>query len=441
MMPEMDGFSLLTGLRRNPTTAAVPVIMLSARAGQEARIEGIDAGADDYLTKPFTARELLARVEAQLKMARMRREATEQKIALTREIDQVRQLAGEAVEHIPIAFCMLDRDYRITYLNAAAVELASWTDKRHVGDRLWDLYPELIGSPVEANFRRAMEDRVPAEFEQFFPTPGNESWFQFYVYPQPGEGVILYARNTTETRKTEQALRRSEQLAAAGRLAASIAHEINNPLEAVTNLLYLAKTDQGLSDSSKDLLEVADKELQRLSHITARSLKFYRQRTAPAPTQLEEVIDSVIYFHDPSIRVHNTRVERHYQAAPPVLCHPGEIQQVFTNLVSNALDALADKGRLVVAVRLAKDLKGREGVRVTVADNGSGMDRQMFDRLFHPFVTTKGETGTGLGLWVSKGILDKHHATIAVRSKPGCGTTFRLFFPLDTTPGEAHPPH
>jgi signal transduction histidine kinase len=133
-------------------------------------------------------------------------------------------------------------------------------------------------------------------------------------------------------------------------------------------------------------------------------------------------------------------VERRYRATKPVLCHPGEIQQVFTNLVSNALDALPNKGRLVVAVRPAKDSTGREGVRVTVADNGGGMDRQMFDRLFHPFVTTKGETGTGLGLWVSKGILDKHHVTIAVRSALGCGTTFRLFFPLDTTVGDPIPP-
>ena len=135
------------------------------------------------------------------------------------------------------------------------------------------------------------------------PRPRNEIWFQFYVYPQPGEGIILYCRNTTEARKAEQALRRSEQLAAAGRLAASIAHEINNPLEAVTNLLFLAKNDSSLSTGSKDLLEIADKELQRLSHITARSLKFYRQRTAPAFTALDEVIDSVLFFHDPAIRV------------------------------------------------------------------------------------------------------------------------------------------
>jgi PAS domain S-box-containing protein len=437
MMPEMDGFALLTALRQDPATSVVPVIMLSARAGEEARIEGIDRGADDYLTKPFTARELVARVEAQLKMARLRREAIEQKVALTLEIDRARQFAGEALEHVPVAFCTMDPNFRITYMNAAALGLASWTDQRHLGARLWDLYPDLIGTPVEANFRRAMEERVPVEFEQFFQTPGTETWFQFYVYPQPGEGVILYARNTTETRKTEQALRRSEQLAAAGRLAASIAHEINNPLEAVTNLLYLAKTDPGLSIGSKGLLEVADKELQRLSHITARSLKFYRQRTAPTQTALDEVIDSVVFFHDPSIRLRNIKVERRYRATPTILCHPGEIQQVLTNLISNALDALSNKGRIVVAVRPAKDRAGRRGVSVTVADSGTGMDRQMFERLFHPFVTTKGEAGTGLGLWVSKGILDNHHAGIAVRSKSGYGTVFRIFFPLDMTRSNA----
>jgi signal transduction histidine kinase len=285
-----------------------------------------------------------------------------------------------------------------------------------------------------------MEARVPVEFEQFFPAPGNETWFQFYVYPQPGEGIILYCRNTTEARKAEQALRRSEQLAAAGRLAASIAHEINNPLEAVTNLLFLAKSDVGLSSSSKDLLEIADKELQRLSHITARSLKFYRQRTAPTFTALDELLDSVIYFHDPAIRLRNISIERRYRSAPAVLCQPGEIQQVFTNLVSNALDALPERGRLVLVVRSAQDRTGQKGVSVTVADSGSGIDRNMFERLFHPFVTTKGEEGTGLGLWVSKGILDKHDARVAVRTRSGFGTVFRIFFPVAAQVDSPAPP-
>jgi len=435
MMPDMDGFALLEALRKNPATRTVPVIMLSARAGEEASIEGLDAGADDYLTKPFSSRELIARVEAQLKMAHLRQQAHEQEIALTREINKAKQFAWEALEYIPDAFCTFDREFRVTFMNRAANEIAERSGMPHLGKTLWELYPMLLGTVVETNFRKAMDERVPVEFEQYFSGDGAEAWFKFCIYPQPGEGVILYLRETTSTQRTEQALRGSEQLAAVGRLAASIAHEINNPLEAVTNLLFLAKMDDTVGGSTRSLLEVADRELQRLSHIAARSLKFYRQRTAPALTSLEELIESVLFFNEPDLKVRNIRLERRHRQAPPILCLPGEIQQVMTNLVSNALDALPQNGRMIVAVRPATDSSGRKGVSVTVADSGQGIDRATLDRLFHPFVTTKGEAGTGLGLWVSKGILDKHQSKIMIRSKVGYGTVFRLFLPLDTTVG------
>ena len=439
MMPEMDGFTLLARIRSNPTLRTLPVIMLSARAGEESRIEGLDAGADDYLTKPFTARELIARVEAQLKMARLRKEAAEHEFKLTREVQRARQFAWEALEHIPDCFATFDLDYKVTYMNAAATRLTSAMGVSHLGRSLWDLYPTLIGTPVEEHFRRAMEKREAVEFEQYFRTEEAEKWFQFQLYPQPGEGLILYLRETTEARRTEQALRRSEQLAAAGRLAASIAHEINNPLEAVTNLLYLVKMDEALTSSSKGLLEVADRELQRLSHITSRSLKFYRQRTAPSLTALDDLIESVLFFHETEIKLRNIDLVRRYRPAPAVLCLGGEIQQVFTNLISNALEAMEDRGRMCVCVRPARDRAGREGVRVVIADDGIGMDRFTIDRLFHPFVTTKGESGTGLGLWVSKGIVDKHRGTIRVRSGKGKGTVFCMFLPLDTTTGDSEP--
>jgi signal transduction histidine kinase len=436
MMPEMDGFALLAALRQNPAMRLVPVIMLSARAGEESRIEGLDAGADDYLTKPFTARELVARVEAQLKMARMRKQAWEQEAALTKEIKQARQFAWEALEHIPDSFATLDRDYKVTYMNPAAATITAPSGIPHAGRRLWDLYPMLLGTPVEQQFRRAMEERVPVEFEQYFRNEESEHWFHFQVYPQPGEGVTVYMRETTETRRTEQALRRTEQLAAAGRLAASIAHEINNPLEAVTNLLYLVKMDDTVKGQSKDLLEVADRELQRLSHITSRSLKFYRQRTAASLTPLDELLESVLFFHETEIKLRGIDVRRRYRPSPSVFCLAGEIQQVFTNLISNALEAVSEKGRVYLRVQPAIGPEDREGVAVTLADCGTGMDRFTIDRLFHPFMTTKGESGTGLGLWVSKGIVDKHHGKIRVRSKKGFGSVFRMFLPLDATAGK-----
>lgn len=436
MMPEMDGFALLNAIRHSAAYRTIPVIMLSARAGEESRVEGIDAGADDYLIKPFTARELLAHVEAQIKMAALRREAMEQGAALTREVQNARQFAWEALEHIPDAFATLDREYRVTYLNAAAAAIAARLDP--LGKSLWEIYPVIKGTAVEENFRRAMEERIALSFEHIFETPeGAEACFQFHLHPQPGEGLVLYLRNTTEARRTEQALRRSEQLAAAGRMAASVAHEINNPLESLTNLLFLAKLDPTITGETRNTLEVADKELQRLSHIAARSLKFYRQRTAPAATSLEELIETVLFFNEPDRKMRSVRLARRFRPSPPVLCLPGEIQQVITNLIRNALDAVQPRGNITVAVRPAQDRRARQGVSVTVADNGSGMDRQTLHQLFHPFATTKGEAGTGLGLWVSKGILDKHSATIAVRSKPGKGTVFRLFLPLDTSVGSA----
>jgi signal transduction histidine kinase len=228
-------------------------------------------------------------------------------------------------------------------------------------------------------------------------------------------------------------LRRAEQLAAAGKLAASISHEINNPLEAVTNLLYLAKLAPELTPETQSRLEVADKELQRLSHIARTSLRFYRQTSSPSATSVKELFQAVLMVFQSRITQNSITVRTNFVEAPDLYCYPGELQQVFTNLIANSLDALPAAGTLAIFVRPSHGGRDweQEGIRVVIADNGTGMDAGTLTRAFEPFFTTKNETGTGLGLWVSKGIVDKHHGSIGVASAPGRGTVMSLFFPYD----------
>ena len=433
MMPEMDGFQLLAALRENDATKTVPVILLSARAGEESRIEGLQAGADDYLVKPFTARELIARVDSHIRIARFRKEAHEHEAALVQALHETQRNAADALEQISDGFWTFDRELRITYMNAAAEKISRRSREEQVGRVISDLFPAVRGSEYEKQLHISLAEGRPVQFEYFYEPW--QRWFAHRAYPT-ASGLAVYVRDTTEEKKTEQALRRAEQLAAAGRLAASISHELNNPLEAVTNLLFLAKTDPSVSGHLREMLEIADKELQRLSHIASRSLKFYRQTTAPTCVQLSEIVDSVLFFYEARLKVANIAVEKQYDSAPPVLCFSGEIQQVFTNLISNAIDAMGRNGKLKLRVR-GSHLNGTRGVRVTIADTGSGISPETQRNLFQPFFTTKDEGGTGLGLWVSSGIAQKHGATLKLRSRVGKGTVFSLLFPLNAAKAES----
>ncbi len=431
MMPEMDGFQLLAALRNNAATSTVPVILLSARAGEESRVEGLQAGADDYLVKPFTARELLARVESHLRMAEFRRNAQQREFELERAAQQARNVAAQTLEHISDGFWTYDSEWRITYLNAAGESMSQRSRSEQIGRPLWELFPDLVGTELERQFRRAMDTRSMVEFEWLYEP--YQRWFRHRVYPAPDGGIVVYVRDATETRLIEKALLRAEQVAAAGKFAASISHEINNPLEAVTNLLFLAKTAPELADNTKELLSIADAELQRLSQIARTSLKFFRQSSAPAPVSMCDLIDSVLTVYQARITRSGVKIRKQYDETPDPIGFAGELQQVITNLISNALDAMKTGGELSISVRrgIPESDGSREGVRVTIIDSGAGMEARVKSNIFEPFFTTKSDTGTGLGLWVSKGIVDKHRGSIRVRSTPGRGTAVSVFLPLD----------
>jgi signal transduction histidine kinase len=237
-----------------------------------------------------------------------------------------------------------------------------------------------------------------------------------------------------QNQQAEQALRQSEKLAVAGRLAASITHEINNPLEAVTNLLYLIETSDSLDDVRK-YVAMASEELKRVAEITAHTLNFHRQPINPVLVNIPDLIDSVLTLYRQRLKSSGISVERDYAHVPQVLAMSGELRQLFANLVGNSADAMRSGGTLKLRVRSVSDkVCSRAGVRVTVADSGCGIDAKNIRRIFEPFFSTKGNTGTGLGLWVSSSIVEKHDGKIQVRSSTNperCGTVFSIFLPSD----------
>lgn len=248
--------------------------------------------------------------------------------------------------------------------------------------------------------------------------------------------------NIEQWKRAEEALRKAEKLAVAGRFASSIAHEINNPLEAVTNLLYLARTSDSL-EHMRGFLETAERELARVSEITTNTLKFYRQGIRPAPVCIPEILDSALALYQPRLTSAGVQVERRFQPTPPVLGMSGELRQVFSNLVANALDAMRTGGRLMLRVHPSHDYKTGHtpGVRIAIGDTGVGIPADVRRRVLEPFVTTKGDRGTGLGLWISSEIIHKHGGRMSLKSRTAAnsrsGTVFSIFLP-EADPAQAH---
>jgi len=266
---------------------------------------------------------------------------------------------------------------------------------------------------------------------------GSETWMSASAAPVLDESgkviaAVLVLSELDEQKKAQEALLRSEKLAAAGRLAASISHEINNPLESVMNLLYIALADQELSPATRNHLELADQELARVSHITTQTLRFYRQSSRPSSCNPGALLDSVLQLLAGKLRNVSVEVVRDFQSKDSLVCFEGEVRQVLTNLLSNSLDAMASAGgRLWLRTKTVTNGAGRKGVQVTVADTGYGIPPEIASRIFEPFYTTKGTLGTGLGLWVCRDIVGKHSGLIRVRSRRGVGTVFVVFLPFD----------
>jgi signal transduction histidine kinase len=235
--------------------------------------------------------------------------------------------------------------------------------------------------------------------------------------------------------KSEEALRKSEKLAVAGRLAASMAHEINNPLESVVNLLYLISKCSFPEESFK-YTQMAMSELARVSEIVTQTLKFHRQQSKPGMVQITEIVESALALYQGRLISARIVIEKDFRECQPILAMAGELRQMIVNLVGNAVDAMAISGgtlKLRITNTRERSNGSRPGIRLTISDTGSGIHPEIKKKLFEPFISTKGDTGTGLGLWVSYGIVQKHSGKIQVKSSaisPATGTVFSVFLPL-----------
>lgn len=248
-------------------------------------------------------------------------------------------------------------------------------------------------------------------------------------------GGSKIARDIGERKLAEAALMKSEKAAAAGRLAATLAHEINNPLQAVSNLVSIWAQSPGLDPQGQAYAAMAESELRRLTHLTQQSLSFYRESAVPTPVNIEETIDAVLSIYGKKIEAKEIRITRQYRSDGAIIkTYPGEARQVFTTLLLNAMEAVEAGGNIKVRVRKASHGKkpAVRGVRVTISDNGVGISPANVRRIFEPFFTTKGENGTGLGLWVASGIVDRAGGSILTRSSvhpSRHGTCFSIFLP------------
>ncbi len=378
-----------------------------------------------------------------MKLAHMLSQAGYNHLKLARSVQHMRQAQAVAAERetwfhtlfntIPLSAALIDAEtLEFLQFNYAAAENLGYTREEFAKLTVYDI--EAVHSPEKLDELIAQRDPL----NDFIPPHETKH------RTKSGElrDVIVYGRymfvggrrvnncvweDVTEKKSTEAALHQSEKLAFVGRMAATIAHEINNPLEMVTNCVYLAAGNSNLPPEVKDHLAIAERELHRVAHIAQRTLGFYREATKPAVVDIRALVDEMVELYDPKFtrRDIRLRIEHNGQYAGAIAI-AGEIRQVISNLLTNAIDASRSKG--TVRVRTSQvTLNGCRYTRVTIADAGAGISKVNQSRIFEPFFTTKKDVGTGLGLWVSSEIVQKHKGQIRLRSVEGKGSVFSLF--------------
>lgn len=416
-LPDMSGFEVCRQIRRDPRTAQISILQISASMiSGESKAKALEAGADGYLIHPIDGTVLLATVRSLLRL----RSAE----AGARQSAEHWQATFDALSE---GLAVVSADLRLIRWNAAFAAMCGANYPLSAGSDAVALLQQLLGSSDP--LRQSGIERTRSDFRI------GDKTYHFSVNPiapdSPASGMVLVFSDISDRQLAEYALRMAEKIAATGKLANAIAHEINNPLESLTNLLYLAH-GSGSVDQIREYLDQADEELRRIARITRQALAFHRDTHVPTPIDVGTLVADVIELFQPSAATRQIRVI--LERCPTLTIHgfPGQLSQVFGNLIRNAAEA--SRPNTVVTVRVRPIRRGgKEGTRVTIHDRGAGIPRDVQKLMFDPFFTTKELRGSGLGLWVSRNLIMRHNGTIRFRSstRPGAsGTTFEVFLPV-----------
>jgi PAS domain S-box-containing protein len=442
------GTQLALDLRR--VRPNVPILILSGTSEIPADIEHADAflskleGPKVFLDK---VNEMLAQFKAADAALRGEVQPTASDTAQAYEDLRVSQARLAAIISSTMdAIITVDEEQRIVLFNRAAERIFGYRSQQLIGKNLDILIPEDLRAAHRVHIRKFGETGITSR-SMFSPrtlnalrSNGEQFPIEATISQVEAAGQKLFTvvlRDLSERKRAEDELRKAEKLAVAGRMAATVAHEINNPLETVLNALFLIDQSPSLDDATKELVTTAQEELQRVTQITKLTLGFYRQNERVVTTvPMSDLIDNVLALYGRKFQLIGIQVETRYDTHEALPVVAGEIRQVFSNLIVNAADALSVNGsRLLVHVSPATNWKTMQrGVRVIVCDDGPGISARVQEHLFELFQTTKGEKGTGIGLWASQGIVSAHGGSIRSRSsvKPGrSGTVFSVFIPKE----------
>ncbi len=369
----------------------------------------------------------------------LRHHEIEQRLRIEEKLRQTEEFANTIVECSADCVKVLELDGRVRFINAPGCDAMEFDDTSQVLGKSWiDFWPEADRSRAVAAVAAAASGSV-GSFQGECPTPsGKRKSWDVKITPARGadgkvERLIAVSRDITELRNAQLAALHAEKLATAGRMAATIAHEINNPLEAVTNFIYLAQTCESVPGEVRRYLEIADRELTRVAHIARQTLGFYRSTSAVRLIAVSDVIRDALMIYERRLRNKELQVEVSAAQDLTIVGKDGELRQALLNLVANAIDACQPGGRIWLRAQKTKNWTNglEDGIRFTLADNGTGMSTDVQERAFAPFFTTKAGVGTGIGLWITKCLIEQRGGYVHLRSKQGevSGTIVSIFLP------------